>query len=135
MVPDPDRFATELLAADGGGGAVVPQREDAPPEVAPATRRLMRAVLADALHVFLTRMPRGQAHPDPRFREVEQWFRSRDGQWPFSFERVCEALDLDPSRIRRRLAEHRCAAFAGVLPPGGKRRVTHLDERRRRRRR
>ena len=133
MLPDLDRFAADLLPPDDGSGAVVPQREDAPPEVAAATRRLMRAVLVDALHVFLTRMPRGHATADLRFREVEQWFRSRDERWPFSFERVCEALDMDPARVRRRLGEHRCAAFAGVVPPAGKRRVTHIDERRRRR--
>jgi hypothetical protein len=132
MVPDPDRFASNVLPTDDdGGGAIVPQREDSPAEPAPGTRRLMRAVLADALHVFLTHMPRGHTHADLRFREVEQWFRSRDTQWPFSFERVCEALDLDPGRLRRRLSEHRCSAFAGVVPEGGKRRVTHIDERRR----
>ncbi len=30
------------------------------------------------------------------------WVTSTDRGWPFSFENICEALDMDPSEIRRR---------------------------------
>ena len=35
-----------------------------------------------------------------RLREVVTWFASNDRQWPFSFERICEALSLEPEYIR-----------------------------------
>lgn len=38
------------------------------------------------------------------FQEAKRWFRTHDPDWPCSFERVCEVLDLDPLTVRRRLA-------------------------------
>ena len=37
-------------------------------------------------------------------REAREWVGSRDTTWPFAFERICEALDLDPNGIRREVA-------------------------------
>jgi hypothetical protein len=34
-----------------------------------------------------------------------RWIMSRDVKAPFSFNNVCEALSLDPSRLRRSLLE------------------------------
>ncbi len=31
------------------------------------------------------------------------WVTSTDRAWPFSFENICEALDVDPHRVRRQL--------------------------------
>jgi hypothetical protein len=31
------------------------------------------------------------------------WVTSTDRAWPFSFENICEALDMDPQRVRREL--------------------------------
>ena len=31
------------------------------------------------------------------------WLESTDRGWPFSFENICEALDVDPGALRRRL--------------------------------
>lgn len=33
-------------------------------------------------------------------RSPQAWFRSNDRTWPFSFRRVCEALDLNPDAVR-----------------------------------
>lgn len=30
------------------------------------------------------------------------WVTSTDRGWPFSFENICEALDMDPNEVRRR---------------------------------
>jgi hypothetical protein len=31
------------------------------------------------------------------------WLTSTDRGWPFSFENICEALDMDPGTVRRQL--------------------------------
>jgi hypothetical protein len=72
-------------------------------------KRLMLAVLADAIHILL----RDAAAPGRRrqqlFVEAESWLGSEDGTWPFSFVNVCEALGLNPSYVRQRLARCRTA--------------------------
>ena len=74
------------------------RRKTAPEE------RLMIAVLHDALeclekHRFAT------AREGRRlFCQTKRWILADDMQWPYSFERICSALDLDPIAVRRRLA-------------------------------
>ena len=60
--------------------------------------RLMAAVLEDAIHV-LRKRPRSRAG-----REAREWMHSIDRSWPFSYERICEALDLDANHIRSQMA-------------------------------
>jgi hypothetical protein len=57
--------------------------------------RLMAAVLEDAVTVVRKR-PRSRAG-----REAREWMASRDANWPFSYERICEALELDADTVRR----------------------------------
>ena len=66
-------------------------------------KRLMLAVLEDALFILLaaTRVP-GQCRRR-RYRETLGWVLSDDQDWPFSFTRVCEALDVDAARLRAEL--------------------------------
>ena len=63
-------------------------------------KRLMLAVLEDAVGTFqkcaFARDRRGQA----LFAETEEWFTSEDREWPFSFENICQALGLEPSFVR-----------------------------------
>lgn len=33
------------------------------------------------------------------------WLTSTDRGWPFSFENICEALDMDPVAVRRQLEQ------------------------------
>jgi len=61
-------------------------------------RRLYCAILADALHVFRAGVLRNKQ----QFAEVDQWLREeRDGQGPFSFISICEALGIEPRGARR----------------------------------
>src|SRR5207253_4247412 len=56
--------------------------------------RLMAAVLEDAINI-LRKRPRSRAG-----REAREWLNSRDATWPFAFERICDALDLDADSVR-----------------------------------
>jgi hypothetical protein len=60
--------------------------------------RLMAAVLEDAINV-LRKRPRSRAG-----REAREWITSHDTSWPFAYERICEALDLDPESVRREVS-------------------------------
>ena len=63
-------------------------------------RRLMLAVLEDAVRCFRKRMRARDAKGRQLFREAEEWFTATDRSWFFSFANVCEALDLDADYVR-----------------------------------
>ena len=65
-----------------------------------ATHRLMLGILRDAVDMYLKALTPGNRVPAKRLREVVAWFSSSDRTWPFSFERICEALGFDPEYIR-----------------------------------
>jgi len=65
-----------------------------------ATHRLMLGILRDAVDLYLKALVPGNRVAAKRLREVIAWFASSDRQWPFSFERICEALSLEPEYIR-----------------------------------
>ena len=61
----------------------------------------MAAVLVDAIGVLFGR---GSRPDQQRLRdETWNWVMAEDPEWPFSFENVCQALGLDPDRVRGRL--------------------------------
>ena len=67
-------------------------------------RRLLVAVLATAVAEFQEALVSGAKGNDSRRHKLEVWFQTRGSSWPCSFERLCELLDLDAERIRKRLA-------------------------------
>ena len=66
---------------------------------------LMLAVLEEAITTFqkfaFSNSPRGKN----LFRDVDRWIRAEDYNWPFSFNNICELLDLEPTWLRSRLHE------------------------------
>ena len=63
--------------------------------------RLMLAILADAVLVYVKSFAEGTA--SPAAREARVWLHSRDRSLPFAFESICDLLGLDSSYIRRGL--------------------------------
>jgi hypothetical protein len=73
-------------------------------------RRLMVAVLQTVLddcRGSTHRQSRGNGGPhDPHgMRQAIAYVASTDRAWPFSFENLCAALDLDAGRLRRELGK------------------------------
>jgi len=94
--------ALDLIDHEPPDVLVVPPRRVEQPEA-----ELMRAVLEAAI---ADRMMEGYTaaitRNGKRIRpsdDATRWFLSRDRRWPFSFENVCAALELDAGAIRRRL--------------------------------
>ena len=65
-------------------------------------QRLMCAVLEEAIiELVTTRVAARSPLRDHRSRqELLTWFTSTDRSWPFSFENICDAIDLDPAQVR-----------------------------------
>jgi hypothetical protein len=63
--------------------------------------RLMLAVLENAVEYFqeyvLARNPGGKQ----RFKKAEEWFLEKDSESLFSFENICEILELHPDYMRQ----------------------------------
>src|SRR5713226_2621962 len=58
-------------------------------------RRLMIAVLEDAVDVYRKQAAAQEARNQQLFREAEEWIEDRDRTWLFSFENICDVLGLD----------------------------------------
>jgi hypothetical protein len=77
-------------------------------------KRLMMAVLEDALRCFQNN---SNAKTGPRkrlFIEAEQWLCGETGDGPFSFHTVCETLGIEPEFLRGGLRQWRDQQLAGV---------------------
>ena len=69
-------------------------------------KRLMLAVLDNAVHDFQQYRHATRIREQRRFREAYEWFTMQDDTRTFSFVSVCEALGLEPDFIRKGLLGH-----------------------------
>ena len=67
-------------------------------------KRLMLAVLEDAVATFQRYVDARNRRGQRLFREAEEWVASDDTEWPFAFENICHTLDIEPDFLRRGLA-------------------------------
>ncbi|MGE0683989.1 MAG: hypothetical protein AB7P69_24175 [Candidatus Binatia bacterium] len=91
-------------------------------------RKLLLAVLQDAVGSFF----RYRKDPTTRgrrlFREIHEWFWSTDRQWLCSFESICDNLHLDANYIRRGLKlYYDPVAFSATPPPVQRRRTRRAN--------
>lgn len=78
----------------------------------------MRAVLLDAIRCIGAGIRSNGRHQEEA-ELARTWVETRDRRWPFSFERICEALHLDAGKLRRRLRDDASGvarALAGERP-------------------
>ena len=68
-----------------------------------SVQRLMLAVLVDAIHWFQSDSGRLPFHRKQICIEAREWLFQKGGTGPFCFETVCEAIDIEPSLLRRSL--------------------------------
>lgn len=93
---EPEAVLPEQLVAGFGRGATLQ------PE-----KRLMLAVLEDAVTCYMREAVQDPRLTTPVFRDAEGWIVSDDAVWPFSFLNICRTLDIEPSAIRRGLRDWR----------------------------
>ena len=68
-------------------------------------KRLMMAVLVDAVHCFQKYVSAQRPREKALFQEVEEWIIDKGSDWFFSFENICESLALDPDYLRKGLMQ------------------------------
>jgi hypothetical protein len=66
-------------------------------------KRLMLAILEDAINCFQDNLPAQNVRGRRLFEEAEEWVVEADGDWVFSFENICEALGFNPTYVREGL--------------------------------
>jgi hypothetical protein len=110
---------TETRAADGpsgpvnmpglaviddlmAGGGLLPTQLPVATNLSPE-KKLAAAVFASALIEIRDH------HGNPAHRrgvaEAIEWVQSDDGEWPFSFLRICDVFDLEPEWVRREVQQ------------------------------
>jgi hypothetical protein len=67
-------------------------------------QRLMLAVMVDAINVLQSWKGAGSVRKRRNFGEAAQWVNTRGTGHPFSFDSVCDALEIDPELLRTRLS-------------------------------
>lgn len=75
-------------------------------------KRLMLAVMEDALATFQKCLPGMTRRQRRLLREVEEWFASAEAVWLFSFQNICAALDLNADCLRLGLSRWKARLLA-----------------------
>ncbi len=86
-------FEPDVLAAHS-------MRNDPPLE---PEKRLMLAVLADAVECFQKYIFFQDGKEEDLFREAAEWILIENSNWYYSFENICDSLELNPEYIRKGL--------------------------------
>ena len=66
-------------------------------------KRLMLAILKDAVSTFQTDLFAANVKSSRRFEQAKDWISETDGDWVFSFQNICEYLGLNPAYVRNGL--------------------------------
>jgi len=66
-------------------------------------KRLILSVLEDAIECFMKCIDSPTNKGQRLFRDAEEWINLEDKKWIFSFDNVCEMLDINPEYLRRGL--------------------------------
>src|SRR5919108_2920551 len=75
-----------------------------PEKVSAPEKKLMFAIMEDAIICF-QKYAAARNHREMRhFREAESWIFNKHSDWWFSFENICAHLGLNPDYVRRGLA-------------------------------
>ena len=78
------------------------QKSHAEPE-----ERLMLAVLSDAIECFQKYLDATGRRGRKLFGNAEAWIASRESSWPYSFEHICECLNINANYLRLGLMQWR----------------------------
>jgi len=106
-------FASTLMQPH----VVLPEQFFGAPNSPPLSpeRRLMLAVLEEAVLTLLRQRRQGSKQARRAVHEAERWIEQTEPSWPFSFESICAALQLDADYVRqglRGIIERRAATEA-----------------------
>lgn len=79
-------------------------------------KRLMLAVLEDAMRCYQTYANSSSRSQRRLFIEAEAWLMDRTSDGPFAFETICETLGIEPSCLHDGLRRWRVQQLDGLNP-------------------
>jgi hypothetical protein len=100
-------------------------------------KRLMLAILEDAVDCFQNNVLAQSLKSRRLFQEAEKWIVEVDGDWFFSFENICETLEINPAYVREGLLQWMISprgAGSRLRKPTRKKPETNKSSERKRRR-
>ncbi len=68
-------------------------------------KRLILSVLEDAVECFMKCIDSPTGKGQRLFRDADEWISLEDKHWVFSFDNVCDMLDINPDYMRRGLRQ------------------------------
>lgn len=68
-------------------------------------RRLVLAILQDAVGCYQKHLFARDLKSQQLFRDAEEWILSEEREHFFSFENICQLIDIEPEFLRRGLLE------------------------------
>ena len=68
-------------------------------------KRLILSVLEDAVECFMKCIDATTSKSQRLFRDADEWIALEDKHWVFSFDNVCDMLDINPEYMRRGLKQ------------------------------
>jgi len=68
-------------------------------------KRLILSVLEDAIECFMKCIDSPTSKGQRLFRDADEWISLEDKHWVFSFDNVCDMLDINPDYMRRGLKQ------------------------------
>jgi hypothetical protein len=94
-------------------------------------QQLMFAVLSDAIDCFQNYCNCVDGTRQRLFFDAREWIFESNNTWPFSFQNICEALDLEPDYLRAGLLakQEKSVGQANYVAERYKRRYTPRDSR------
>ncbi|HEY7217344.1 MAG TPA: hypothetical protein VH985_03055 [Candidatus Binatia bacterium] len=78
--------------------------------------RLMFAVLTDAIECFQKYFGASSRRCRALHADAEAWIASKESRWPYSFEHICQVLNISPSYLRLGLMKWRLARESDRTP-------------------
>ena len=114
---EPDALLpAQFYAAFRGGSAVRGEK------------RLMLAVLQDALDCYQKYAFATDGHGRQLFSDADTWVSCEDRDWYFSFENICETLEINPAYLRRGVQEWRRRAITLGRQPAREKRTSTVED-------
>jgi hypothetical protein len=77
-------------------------------------KRLILSVLEDAVECFMKCIDSPTSKGQRLFRDADEWINLEDKHWVFSFDNVCEMLDINPEYMRRGLRQWKERKVAAI---------------------
>lgn len=77
-------------------------------------KRLILSVLEDGIECFMKYLNSPTNKGQKLFRDAEEWINLQDKHWIFSFDNVCDMLDINPDYMRSGLQSWKQKKLASI---------------------